>query len=198
MCHDWDGQISALAHIFCFNYITRNNYYVISIRVTSTHTYICSVIQWRHLVRQAKIYGGIYEMVVCCRCNGNGSCKNCACVRTKRLCTTCLPLRKGKCSNTKQLTTAKSPASAFAQSPVSTDDSQPSISANTALPSNNLVSLNNQLTNKPANNHDSSGLQSFTTQIRAQPPPFVSISQTPFVWVDYDSDSFSASLQMPT
>ena len=35
-------------------------------------------------------------------CNGDGICKNCACIKEKRTCTTCLPLRRGKCLNTKQ------------------------------------------------------------------------------------------------
>ena len=41
-------------------------------------------------------------MVYCCRCNGDGKCKNCACVKAGRPCTTCLPARRGHCSNMKQ------------------------------------------------------------------------------------------------
>ena len=41
-------------------------------------------------------------MVVCCRCNGGGNCRKCVCVKANRLCSTCLPLRNGKCLNIKQ------------------------------------------------------------------------------------------------
>ena len=47
-------------------------------------------------------------MVACCRCNRDGICKNCAYVKENRTCTNCLPSRRGKCSNTKQLVASTS------------------------------------------------------------------------------------------
>ena len=38
-------------------------------------------------------------MPPCCRCNGSGRCLNCACVKAGKICTNCLPHRRGKCSN---------------------------------------------------------------------------------------------------
>ncbi len=38
-------------------------------------------------------------MPVCCRCNGSGRCKGCSCSKAGQLCTNCLPLRKGRCGN---------------------------------------------------------------------------------------------------
>ena len=39
-------------------------------------------------------------MPSCCRCNGSGRCNNCMCSKSGRLCTDCLPGRRGKCRNT--------------------------------------------------------------------------------------------------
>lgn len=38
-------------------------------------------------------------MVVCCKCNRSGHCRNCACVKAGRLCQGCLPGRLKHCSN---------------------------------------------------------------------------------------------------
>ena len=35
----------------------------------------------------------------CCRCNGNGRCRGCVCVRGGRTCTSCTPSRNGRCEN---------------------------------------------------------------------------------------------------
>lgn len=37
--------------------------------------------------------------MTCCRCNRNGACRNCVCVREGKRCTSCLPKRLGSCSN---------------------------------------------------------------------------------------------------
>ena len=39
------------------------------------------------------------KMVACCRCNRNGVCEGCACVKANRLCSSCLPGRLGTCLN---------------------------------------------------------------------------------------------------
>ena len=53
----------------------------------------------------------------CCRCNGSGKCKNCVCVKAKRLCTNCLPARRGCCSNTKHSMSTSPALSAASDSP---------------------------------------------------------------------------------
>ena len=40
----------------------------------------------------------------CCRCNGSGRCKNCACVKAGQTCFSCLPGRRGRCQNTQSST----------------------------------------------------------------------------------------------
>ena len=42
-------------------------------------------------------------MSLCCQCNARGKCRNCACVKSKRPCSTCLPSCKGCRSNLKLL-----------------------------------------------------------------------------------------------
>ncbi len=38
-------------------------------------------------------------MVLCCRCNKTGRCRNCACVKADIQCQNCLPSRLGNCCN---------------------------------------------------------------------------------------------------
>ena len=38
-------------------------------------------------------------MPQCCRCNGNGRCKGCVCVRSGKHCTNCTPNQVGRCEN---------------------------------------------------------------------------------------------------
>ena len=38
-------------------------------------------------------------MPACYQCNGNGRCKGCSCTKAGKLCTNCLPGRRGQCSN---------------------------------------------------------------------------------------------------
>ena len=132
-------------------------------------------------------------MVVCCHCNRDGKCKNCSCVKANRLCTTCLPFRRGHCSNIKQPPASSPPVSCSAPSqvpppmtsslPSATDstvalDSPPAISA-TATPT--TIASTPALSGRfPSNAHHL--------------PSFKVLTQTPFVWGDYDSTSFMTSL----
>ena len=45
-------------------------------------------------------------MPVCCRCNGSGRCRSCACVKSGRPCVDCLPSRKGNCCNNAHTSTS--------------------------------------------------------------------------------------------
>ena len=35
----------------------------------------------------------------CCRCNDHGTCQRCSCTKAGRVCVSCLPLKRGHCSN---------------------------------------------------------------------------------------------------
>ncbi len=39
------------------------------------------------------------RMVVCCKCNRSGHCRNCACVKAGKTCQSCLPSRLIQCTN---------------------------------------------------------------------------------------------------
>ena len=58
------------------------------------------------------------SMPACCRCNGSGRCVRCACRRSGRPCTTCLPSRNGRCSNNTNCLTPPAPPPPAAQAPV--------------------------------------------------------------------------------
>ena len=40
----------------------------------------------------------------CCSCNGdNAQCKSCICVKSKRVCSCCLPMKRNRCANSKPI-----------------------------------------------------------------------------------------------
>lgn len=41
----------------------------------------------------------VSRLKACCRCNRQGKCKNCSCVKQGKICAGCLPSREGSCSN---------------------------------------------------------------------------------------------------
>ena len=44
------------------------------------------------------------RMVKCCKCNANGTCRNCACVKSGSTCTVCAPGEKDRCRNSQSRT----------------------------------------------------------------------------------------------
>ncbi len=51
-------------------------------------------------------------MVLCCKCNKTGRCRNCACVKAGIQCQNCLPSRLGNCSNRQPLLSEEGRATA--------------------------------------------------------------------------------------
>ncbi len=130
-------------------------------------------------------------MVVCCQCNRDGKCKNCACVKAGRSCTTCLPLRRGHCSNTKQ-------PSASAISQIS---QVPPFTTNSLLPATDpTVNTTTSSTTLPATFSEPTVAPilsaSSNTPSNAHLPSPRLVTQTPFVWGDYDSVSYTALLSV--
>ena len=37
--------------------------------------------------------------MACCKCNKSGFCRSCACVKARKTCTNCLPMKRAKCAN---------------------------------------------------------------------------------------------------
>ena len=53
----------------------------------------------------------------CCRCNGNGRCRGCVCVRGGRTCTSCTPSRSGRCENFSTVETGRARSTAELEPP---------------------------------------------------------------------------------
>ena len=116
-------------------------------------------------------------MPQCCRCNGNGRCRSCFCVRSGSACTNCLPLRRGRCENCEE--SSPQPAVSSIQHDVDT----PSVSEDE---SDYLSS-------------DGSAAESTEASGCADPdltfPSFVKIAENSnFVWGDVDGNSFTSLL----
>lgn len=142
------------------------------------------------------------RMTVCCRCNGDGKCKNCVCVKAGKTCTTCLPARRGNCSNMRQ---PPGPDSAPVRHPTPNEQPPPAVdpvtsrsTANSPQPTTetSLPMLPAVTTSAvPVAASQATPLQPRLTPSNAHllPPPQLLTSST-FKWGDYDSSSYSTSL----
>ena len=137
-------------------------------------------------------------MAVCCRCNGGGRCRNCACVKAGRTCTTCLPARRGHCSNMKL---PPAPESASVQLPTSNTQSQSAPDSATSPSRTNLSQPAVQQSppspspvNTPAVT-DTASAGPIPSNAHRLPPPQLLPSPT-FKWGEYDSSSYSTSLSV--
>ena len=62
----------------------------------------------------------------CCRCNRSGRCRNCACVKANKPCSSCLPKRLGGCLNDDTTSTPGTSATSSQHQPGPSNISQPS------------------------------------------------------------------------
>ena len=92
---------------------------------------------------------------VCCRCNRQGKCKNCLCVKQGRVCTNCLPSRAGGCQN------LDAPAPPTAPVPASVP----------LPPAPILVSASSSCMSDPTSTLPSPTSSPASTQSRSSPPP---------------------------
>ena len=128
---------------------------------------------------------------MCCRCSGGGKCKNCACVKAKQPCSTCLPARRGHCSNIKQPDASFSLAQPQALYSAAT--------AGSSLPVMCLPSpppLNPSIVTVPP-----SPVQSLPASPKrsipfiAHPlPSFTPLAAAAFAWHDWDPSTFITSI----
>ena len=72
-------------------------------------------------------------MVVCCKCNRTGHCRNCACVKAGRRCLDCLPARWGHCSNALMPPVCQSQASTPSDIVTTTITTTTPVSSSTAI-----------------------------------------------------------------
>ena len=142
-------------------------------------------------------------MTLCCRCNVEGKGKNCVCVKSKKRCSNCLPSRKGSCSNTKRDPAPTGPSEAEPPDPpdipVHNTTLQPyphtESSPNEATRSTNRTATSKGPPTPPTPidaHHVSQGPGSPTSAPLPSPAPL----PTPtFIWGEYDSVTFSESLE---
>ena len=121
-------------------------------------------------------------MPLCCRCNGNGRCRTCRCVRSGSVCLTCLPLRQGHCENCKEPEEDLIPQPVV--SSVQHDIDVPSFSEDES-----------ELLSSPDGSAAVDDSVSDLTQSDLTLPTFVTMSEdSHFVWGDVDGNSFSSNL----
>ena len=138
-------------------------------------------------------------MVVCCRCNGDGKCRNCSCVKEGKTCTTCLPSRRGRCLN-KPHPSAPAPANQPVHCPsartqlTATVHASPSIDASVAPATPTLTSATNSIMASAGSTPVSTtGPIPSNTHYLHLPSPSV-MADTNFRWGEYDSSTFTATL----
>ena len=133
-------------------------------------------------------------MVLCCRCNKTGRCRNCACVKAGSLCQSCLPSRLGQCTNSQPVTVSPSSAAVDqppTQTPSTMSHPQPvqSPSSSQASPSPPHSQPSLQHTHSPINTH-----QTHNASPPPSPPsvswPLPPLQNTDFVWGSKDGKQF--------
>ena len=128
--------------------------------------------------------------MLCCRCNAGGKCKNCVCVKSKRQCSNCLPIRKGSCSNTKQLAALLVPVTAPATRNQPANSNIPPTS-----PRSETYSPNTPTVNLPTA-HLAYPSAAQTQMTYCPLPPTSPIANPSFTWGDYDSISITRSIEV--
>ena len=140
-------------------------------------------------------------MTVCCRCNADGKCRSCVCVKAGRPCTNCLPARRGHCSNTLQRTTSPPPSQPLDHNPpaISSAPAPAVASPFTFAPSASGPARDAA----PALLHPSASIQANdssttpATPINAQPLPSPLLMAAPtFMWGECDAKTFTHSLSI--
>ena len=141
-------------------------------------------------------------MVVCCRCNKTGRCKNCACVKAGKLCQNCLPDRLGHCLNTTAAARPTTTPISAAQPSLSQSlsQSQPGCSASppptipaapvqTIVPSTLQTSAAQNSSNSPINPHQLQNA-SLASPASAASWPLPPLQNANFIWGLKDGDFF--------
>ena len=143
-------------------------------------------------------------MVVCCRCNGDGKCKNCVCVKEKRTCTSCLPSRRGKCLNIKQpaasTTTPAQPSTADRELPThaavtnATSSSPTTPPQSTTIASSTHPASGKSLFNAHSPTSPSSSSHTPTAPTHSSLPDYPPVMPPSFTWGSVSSADFSSML----
>ena len=118
-------------------------------------------------------------MPSCCRCNGNGRCRNYRCVRSGSACFNCLPFRRGHCENCEEAREDLSPRPAVSSIQLDID----------ALP------FSEEASELSSSSDESAAVDSPVSESESTLPSFVRIADNlNFVWGDVDGTTFSSLL----
>ena len=118
-------------------------------------------------------------MPSCCRCNGNGRCRNCRCVRSGSACFNCLPFRRGHCENCEEAGEDLSPRPAVSSIQLDID----------------ALSFSEEASELSSSSDESAAVDSPVSESESTLPSFVRIADNlNFVWGDVDGATFSSLL----
>ena len=131
----------------------------------------------------------------CCRCNSNGRCRGCVCVRGGRTCTSCTPSRSGRCENfstaetdrAKNTTDMEPPARPAQQ--LELHDLNGMSSNEKDLPSNGSIELECTGTAAPQDTSRSNQNENSEESSQFHPlPSFTALSAPNFQWGEKDGE----------
>ena len=135
----------------------------------------------------------------CCRCNGDGICRSCSCVKGRKTCVSCLPSRRGRCLN---ISHSSAPATQPVYCPsthtqlTATDHACPSMGAGlipaTPTSATTIATFSNLASPAPTSLSASGRILSDAHHL----PPPSTLADTNFVWGEYNSSTYSASLSL--
>jgi len=132
-------------------------------------------------------------MPLCCQWNGGGKCRNCVCAKANRLCTKCLPPRKGCCSNiAPKLASPTLVPVQDASAPLFNDSPTAPTSSSPTADSQPIHSLSDNVSSRPSsapsNLHSRDSAHS-SPSLPPLPSPTL-LANPSFVWGSLDANSF--------
>ena len=142
--------------------------------------------------------------MVCCKCNRTGHCRNCACVKAKKTCDSCLPCRLGQCQNTccqnNSLITSATDAAYQPRAVQSASEPNASRATSTLMTSSGPSILPRDLNSPPSpspatdNTTSSQSIHSASPNGISELPNFIPSQKPTFLWGNCGSDQFIREL----
>ena len=141
-------------------------------------------------------------MPQCCRCNGNGCCKGCVCVRCGKACINCTPSHAGRCENLESVARAETEdrgpaddanAPVIVNGQLESHGQQASLMKNTPLLDNQTSGMESGM---PLLDNQTPGMESATSHQQPNtgryedPWPLPTCSQPDFQWGSHDGKAF--------
>ena len=140
--------------------------------------------------------------MVCCKCNRTRHCRNCACVKAKKTCESCLPYRLGQCQNTcrqnNSLITSATDAAYQPRAVQSPSEPNASRATSTLMTSSGPSLLPRDLNSPPSlatdNTTSSQSIHSASPSGISELPNFIPSQKPTFLWGNCGSDQFIREL----